>query len=292
MSNNNKEKKNTNPEGASLRGYLNEDYRIFHIVSHETKEIGTHYHEFHKIIFLVSGKLDYIIEGNTYEITPGDILLVPSYSIHKPVFDPDVECERFVIWIRDTDDEYTKKPFSEVQNSKYFLVPSISYEYNSLISTISEFFECFEKIFSDEGALSEYYKKAEFVKLMVSITRILTGSGDKAVSSIGTPVTSDTIINEVINHINKNLADDLSAPTLAELFHFSTSRLEHRFRTAAGCSLHNYVRQKRLVNASRQIMNGVPIRQAAIQSGFSDYSSFYRAYVKMFGHMPSGQSSS
>ena len=35
------------------------------------------------------------------------------------------------------------------------------------------------------------------------------------------------------------------------------------------------------------LINGVPATQAASLAGFGDYTAFYRAYVKRFGHAPS-----
>ena len=64
---------NINPDGAVKRGYLKENIRIFTLNSIEENAIPPHYHEFHKIIFFSSGKLEYNIEGNTYRLLPGDI---------------------------------------------------------------------------------------------------------------------------------------------------------------------------------------------------------------------------
>ena len=43
-----------------------------------------HEHEFYEIFFFLSGDVSYIIEGSTYQLRPGDILLTSNEDIHKP----------------------------------------------------------------------------------------------------------------------------------------------------------------------------------------------------------------
>ncbi|MBO7634406.1 MAG: cupin domain-containing protein, partial [Lachnospiraceae bacterium] len=81
------------------RGYLNTDYLLFHINDRSKDEHSFHYHEFDKIVVLLSGKASYIIEGREYFLEPGDVLFVNHHDIHKPVIDPDEPYNRIVLWI-------------------------------------------------------------------------------------------------------------------------------------------------------------------------------------------------
>ena len=42
-------------------GYLNEQFRIFHIKDQTSKEFTYHYHDFHKVVIFISGKAAYHI---------------------------------------------------------------------------------------------------------------------------------------------------------------------------------------------------------------------------------------
>lgn len=88
-----------NPDGAIKRGYLKENVRVFTLNSIEQDPIPPHYHEFHKVIFFSAGALDYIIEGKHYHLLPGDILIVPAYSMHQPVINSRAAYRRTVVWI-------------------------------------------------------------------------------------------------------------------------------------------------------------------------------------------------
>ena len=42
-------------EAYEQKGYLNEDFHFFHIKSSESSDIPYHYHDFHKLILVLSG---------------------------------------------------------------------------------------------------------------------------------------------------------------------------------------------------------------------------------------------
>ena len=48
------------------RGYLHEDFRLFHLSSALAEDTAFHYHEFHKLVFFLAGRGNYIVEGRTW----------------------------------------------------------------------------------------------------------------------------------------------------------------------------------------------------------------------------------
>ena len=62
-------------------GYLNEQFRLFHIKDQTKKEFAYHYHDFHKVVIFISGKATYHIEGKAYNLRPWDILLRALHSL-------------------------------------------------------------------------------------------------------------------------------------------------------------------------------------------------------------------
>ena len=63
-------------EPTEKTGYLEQDFRLFHIKDQTKREFSYHYHDFHKVIIFLSGKAAYHIEGKSYYLKPWDILLV------------------------------------------------------------------------------------------------------------------------------------------------------------------------------------------------------------------------
>ena len=44
------------PLSYEKRGYLREDFRLFHLADDKLGPMAYHYHTFHKIIFLLAGR--------------------------------------------------------------------------------------------------------------------------------------------------------------------------------------------------------------------------------------------
>ncbi|MBQ4557590.1 MAG: AraC family transcriptional regulator [Clostridia bacterium] len=59
------------------------------------------------------------------------------------------------------------------------------------------------------------------------------------------------------------------------------------FKDATGTTPQCYINAKRLIFAKEKIKAGMPAGEVASSCGFSDYSSFYRAYKKYFSYAPS-----
>jgi len=81
------------------KGYLLENFRLFHLKDAQGTKVDYHYHEFHKLLFLISGNGSYVIEGQRYLLKPGDIVLVKSHCAHKPEFEEGIYYERMIFYI-------------------------------------------------------------------------------------------------------------------------------------------------------------------------------------------------
>jgi transcriptional regulator GlxA family with amidase domain len=89
-----------------------------------------------------------------------------------------------------------------------------------------------------------------------------------------------------LEYVNEHLFEDISIQSVADAFYRSRSQISRVFRQATGSSLWDYVTIKRLMAARAMIQRGESAISACTACGFSEYSSFYRAYKSHFGHSP------
>ena len=90
------------PLGAyEQKGYLDQDFKFFHIKNHEKLDIPYHYHDFHKIVLILSGKTKYYIEGREYELLPFDFVIVNRFLIHKPEANEKDIYDRIILYLSD-----------------------------------------------------------------------------------------------------------------------------------------------------------------------------------------------
>lgn len=268
-------------EPTEKTGYLEQDFRLFHIKDQTKREFSYHYHDFHKVIIFLSGKAAYHIEGKSYYLKPWDILLVNRHAIHKPEIDFSVPYERFVLWIRD-DIKSTEllRCFQKAIDRSYNLIRLDSDTQEKLKQLLYEL----EAALKDEKFGSELLGSALFTQFMVYVNRIFL---EKQYIYDAHSYSSDSQIEELLRYINHNLTEDLSIETLARKYYLSKYHMMRKFKEETGYTVHNYIISKRLLLARTKISEGTPILNAAQLSGFSDYTTFSRAYKKQFGIAPS-----
>lgn len=267
------------------RGYLKSDFAFFHLKDMKSMHFEYHYHDFNKIIFFISGHITYFIEGKAYELKPWDILFVSSSEVHKCVIDPSVVYERIVIWIN--------PGFLENHSEECSLFTCFGHAGernknllrldNAVLNDVKMLLSRLEDACRNSGFGQTILKNSIFMHLLVLLTRELLGKGDAK-------DVHDTVIDEniqnVLNYINTNICVDLSIESLADRFYLNRYHLMHKFKQQTGYSVHSYILQKRLMKADTLIKSGIPAGQACEESGFNDYSSFVRAFKKMFGLPP------
>ena len=261
-------------------GYLKEDFRLFHINDRTDREFEWHYHDFHKIIVFVSGKVTYHIEGKAYHLKPQDILLVSQGAIHKPEIDPSVQYERYIFWIRDDlSHPELNTCFQRANDRSFNLIRLDSALQEKIRDLLPEIEHALHNKQFGESILSE----ALFTQLMIYINRIFlkssTAPDQKSYSS-------DSQVEQLVKYINRNLSSNLSIDHLAERFFFSKYHIMRKFKQETGYTIHSYIVSKRLLYARSLIAQGTPVMKASLQSGFQDYTTFVRAYKKQFGTVP------
>ena len=262
-------------------GYLKEDFRLFHINDQTKKDFSYHYHDFHKIIVFISGKVTYHIEGKAYHLKPRDILLVSQGAIHKPEIDPSVPYERYIFWIRDDlSCQELNTCFQKANDRSFNLVRADS----ALQERLKDLLPEIEQTLQNKHFGDTVLRNALFTQFMIYINRIFlrtSSSPDEKTYS------SDTQVEQLLKYIIRNLSVNLSIDQLANRFFFSKYHMMRKFKNETGYTIHNYITSKRLLMARSLISQGMPVMKAAQASGFRDYTTFVRAYKKQFGKAPS-----
>ena len=267
---------------ADKRGYLREEFRLFHPKGREGSAFPYHYHEFHKILLLLSGSLTYLVEGRTYTLRPGDLLMIPAHAIHQPVIDPESVYDRVVLWIQPQaiGEQGLDECFQRCAKAGSYLLAREEYEYPRL----SELLKTLEVSVRGEDLRDDVLSDALLRQILVLLCRFTASLG---ISNGTARAFSDPKIDEILRYINSNLEDDLSIDALSARFFLSRSRLMHRFKQVTGCPVHQYVLQKRLILAAKLLQEGCSVTRAAERSGFSDYSAFLRSFRRAY-HVPPG----
>ena len=269
-------------------GYLNSNFKIFHLVDKGMTPIGFHFHDFHKILLLMKGNVSYCVEGRTYDLQADDIVFVPAGEVHRPVLHDTAIYERIIIYI-------SKDYLNTYQTNNYDLAQCLieAHQKQSHVLRVPAFGttklgqivrELEQSLDSNEYA-NELYHNLLFLEFMIQLNRVAIHDGIEYLSNSS----SNKKMIDVIDYLNEHLTDDLSIDFLAETFYLSRYHLMHAFKEETGYTIGNYLSTKRLLLARDRIRQGEPITNVCYECGFRNYSTFSRAYKKNFGCSPREQ---
>lgn len=269
------------------RGYLNEDFRLFHLKDSRAQKLDYHYHEFDKLILLLGGKVTYVVEGVTYFLQPWDVLLVQHNMIHKPTIDPVEPYERVVIWLgrdwlekRSDPGEALDTCFHTVRQRGFHLLRTDGTRRLQYMQSIQQLEEALRSDEFGAGRMADTLCQ----QLLIAVNRDILRS--RTATEAQDSYRVDPKMEEILKYITANLETELSVDVLAKRFYLSRYYLMHRFKAVTGYTVHQYISQKRLLRAGELIRAGVPVMKAAEQAGFSEYSTFLRAFQNTFHMSP------
>jgi AraC-like DNA-binding protein len=268
------------------RGFLNEDFRFFHLKDKKAEEHTFHYHDFNKIVIFISGNVTYVIEGKYYKLRPWDILFVSSNELHKPIIDPNEYYERIIIWVNSnfleshsTEDSDLLTCFHTAAKEKLNLFRL----YTDNLNIIKDTLFSLEKSIREKDFGGKILQNSYFIQLIVHLNRLMLRTKIKKDEK---DIQYDERIISILTYINENLGSDLSVDSIASRFYINRYYLMHNFKSQTGYTLHNYILQKRLAKAAELVKKGLQTSNISEQCGFQDYSSFVRAFKKNFGLSP------
>ncbi|KAF2328091.1 AraC family transcriptional regulator [Flavobacterium ginsenosidimutans] len=94
-------------------------------------------------------------------------------------------------------------------------------------------------------------------------------------------------INRVFEFIDQNLDSDLSLDAVSEIAFFSSFHFHRVFKFVTEQTLHEYVKRRRIEKSASDLLHkNITAAEIAHKYGFSDNSSYSRAFKKYFGVSP------
>lgn len=266
-------------------GYLTSGFKMFHLKDQEHRDFSYHYHDFHKILILLSGDITYCVEGRSYDLLPNDIVLINAGEVHRPIINSDGIYERIIIYVspaflsayqeKDNDLSLCLRQAAREQSHVLRFHSSQSVR---LVSAI----QALDHSMTDEEYASALHQKLLFLEFMIQLNRSALHHGIEFIDN--SP--SDEKIIAILDYLGKHLTEDISIDDLSARFYISRYYLMHTFKEQTGYTIGNYLSTKRLFLAQNLIAKGSPITEVCYSCGFKNYSTFSRAYKKNFGEAP------
>ncbi len=231
-----------------------------------------HTHEVPELLYILETDGSHIIEDREYPLKKGDLIIVPPASYHQIKLHSPSPYERYNICF----DPSILGSFDLA--SIYRKIEVINCSNHKIISDIFKKMDYYSKILNDNDF-------EDIVKILIKEIfynlRVYDG-----ISSAEANVLSP-ILSEALHFINENLFTLKSVSEISRHLYITEGHLFEIFKAQLKITPKKYINSKRLHAARQEIAMGAKPTEVFEKVGFNDYTSFYRNYVRFFGHAPS-----
>ena len=260
---------------VSVLEYHKKDKKVY-------SQLDGHFHTVYEIYYFISGDADIMVEGKMYPLKPHTLFLIAPGVLHGIRVNSRADYVRNVLFLSpdnliperrqlltDIMPRHKKKPTLELlyEHTEAFHFDEFFYHLHQLDDQPQEVREMLSPIFL-EALLAQIHLLARAQKP----ARFIDTLPDKMM--------------EIVNYVNGHLTEHQTLDSIASHFFISKNYLNTNFKRYLGTTAMDYVRYKRIILARQAMQKGASAMDAALQCGFTDYSSFYRAYVKYAGTSP------
>ena len=260
------------------------EFEIYHSINTNPQPSIYQSHHFYEIYFLLQGSIRVIVDELDLNPVLGETLIYPPNCMHRITHtDSTVPYERFYIYL-------SKEYLSAVSTADYSFIQELEQLtaggrcfFRPGEEAVRELTEKADEIIEAARDTSPAAVLANRCRMTMYLIRLL-GLLKESIAS--TEDSASSRMNELIRYINQNAAQPLSLDQLEEVFGISKYVLLHEFKDYTGMSDYQYILTRRVILAQQLIQQGAKPNQACEQSGFSDYTSFYRAFKARTGKSP------
>ena len=253
--------------------YRNSGMHFSYKISDATPDIHPHTHQFWELIFLKHGNMTYRVCGKEYRPAKNSMIIIRPNETHSIIFHDQTVYERYLIHFKETDlytDVWDKIPVG---------LDVISLENNELIFGLLTKLGYYTKRFDKESMkVLLIHIVEEILYNSIAISR----DSDKDNDFLENP-----ILLRAVRYINENISENISVDDLAVYLSVNKSHLHHLFARYMSTTPKKFIVSQKLQMAREELRDGAKATEVYSKYGFSDYSSFYRNYVRYFNRKPS-----
>lgn len=260
-----------------------------HVLDNEIPYVDFHAHPFFEIYFYLNGPIErYIVGNRSYELKPGDILMIPPTVMHHPIFTTQkAQYERIVLWISQEFYETMNRIDHTVCNILHNSKTNEEYLIRCATPELTHQLEGYLRAMWQEQSSDAPCKTAYFYSLCTTFLVMLNRIVAEGKIITGTHEHKNTLLDKLLAYIHENYASPISLASAAEQFFVSPSTVEQLFSKKLGKPFYRYVTECRIIHAQALIIQGAPLKSVGQACGYNDYSNFYKAFTREVGISPS-----
>ena len=257
-------------------------FGCFYSEKNDTND-NIHIHECCEILFCIKGSGTLLVDDRIYNVSDGNIFVMNQFEAHKITYLDDSLFTRFALQIHpsflynyssvETDLAYCFTKRGGNITNKISLSPEQSAKLLSLFDKLSQY--------SDFG--DDISKAITVIEIIILVNSLFTKKNEGYIYH--SKIKNETL-NTAIEYINNNLDSTLTLESIAKKCFVSVNILCRVFKQYMGTTVKKYIISQRITRAKKLLIENTSVSEVAEKCGFSDYTSFIRAFKTIVGISP------
>ena len=239
-------------------------------------DFPTHAHSGWEFLLVKNGALTYAIDGNIFDIGPGNLIIARPGAIHSLYTKGKISYERYCLEAAES--LLLKDVIEQLPTDLHVLD----------ISSNKSIFDLYKKcIFYISHLQGEHLE----IMLRQMINELLTDIYIAAQTPSKSEATqTNTVITKVVTFIKAHIREHLTVQSVCDSLFISPSYLHYCFTKYLNVTPKQYIMLQKLQLAQQALVNAENPTKVCREFGFHNYSTFYRNYQKTYGCRPSDNS--
>lgn len=264
---------------------VSKEFEIYYYSDRIAPKTELHVHDYYEFYFFLQGDISMFIEGGTYPLRHGDIVLIPPGVKHYAVVHSNKEpYRRFVFWISK---EYCNQ-LASLSVEYVYLMQHVLLQGKYIFSNDPISFNAIQSKVFDllEELHSNRYGRKTRTSICVNDLILYLNRVVYEQNHIECEQEKPSVYETIVYYIETHLEEEITLEQIAKKFYLSKYYVAHIFKENMGMSIHQYIIKKRLKACKEAITWTSSIHKVCLTYGFKEYSSFYRAFKKEYGVSP------
>lgn len=259
------------------------EFEIYHAANTTPQPTIYQGHHFYELYFILRGSIRVIVEEQDLRPVLGEALIYPPHCMHRVMHtDPSIPYERFYIYLSREYLQAMSTPEYNLADALDGLTGGGRYCFTPGETAVSELVPLADEIIEaakDTSPAAVLANRCRMTVLLIRLLGLLEASVVRAENA-------SSRMHQLICYINQHITQPLSLDQLVSVFGITKYALLHEFKEHTGMSIHQFILTRRVFLAQQLIDQGAKPNQVCEQSGFADYTSFYRAFKARTGKSP------
>lgn len=231
-----------------------------------------------EIFMLISGNVEYVIEGNHFHVNPYDVILVNNNELHRSIAKANSTFECILLSINlDFFIKNNCNDFNGIVLDRKIGTNNIIPAKTVITGDIYDNFMRIEK-YVKEKPICYTVVRSVIIELLYNLNKLVTKAENTTHSQKN--------VKNIMEYIDLHLTDDLSLDAIANHFFMTKQYICKIFKFDTGFTIKKYISYKRIVLVRELYSSGLTLSEACIRAGFNDYSNFYRTFTKLMHEPP------